>query len=149
MKVSAEVPGDVVGVTVHGVSRCTNVDDWRVGMRAVRKFFDQMMAGGLKPRLLNLGGGYPVELGEPVPSINEIGAVINHELAAFPDSVQIIAEPGRFMVADAGYFVSQVVGKTFREGKPWLYIDAGFYACPLYTFPSPLDRTRSRLPSSG
>jgi len=124
---AAKRQADLAGVTFHVGSQCTNVNNWRVGIQEARKVFDQMIAAGLKPRLLNLGGGYPVELGEPVPSINEIGAVINHELTAFPDSVQIIAEPGRFMVADAGYFVSQVVGKTIREGKPWLYIDAGFY----------------------
>lgn len=124
---AAERQADLAGVTFHVGSQCTNVNNWRVGIQAARKVFDQMIAAGLNPQLLNLGGGYPVELGGPVPSIEEIGAVINQELTAFPDSVRVIAEPGRFMVADAGYFVSQVVGKTHREGKPWLYIDAGFY----------------------
>ncbi|KKK59559.1 hypothetical protein LCGC14_3033180, partial [marine sediment metagenome] len=124
---AAELQADLAGVTFHVGSQCTNVNNWRVGIQAARKVFDQMIEAGLKPRLLNLGGGYPVELGKPVPSIEEIGEIVNQELKVFPDSVRVIAEPGRFMVADAGYFVSQVVGKTSREGKTWLYIDAGFY----------------------
>ncbi len=118
---------NLAGLTFHVGSQCANVNNWRVGIRTAREVFDQMIAAGFKPELLNLGGGYPVELGSVVPSIEEIGAVVNKELEAFPEDVRVIAEPGRFMVADAGYFVAQVVGKTTRCGKPWLYIDAGFY----------------------
>ena len=39
-----------------------------------------MRAEGLKPRLLNLGGGYPVRHIKPIPSIETIGEVVNQEL---------------------------------------------------------------------
>ncbi len=58
----------------------------------------------------------------------ELAKVINHELGRlFPKDVQILAEPGRFLVANAGYTVSKVIGKAVRDGKPSYYIDDGVY----------------------
>ena len=118
---------DLAGVTFHVGSQCTNLENWRSGIRRAREVFDQMIAAGLSPRLLNLGGGYPVDLSSPVPSIESIAEVINRELEAFPPEVHVIAEPGRYLVAEAGMFVCQVIGNTQRQGKNWLYLDAGFY----------------------
>ncbi len=127
IQLAVERKANLAGLTFHVGSQCTNINNWRVGIQTARTVFDQMIEAGLNPVLLNLGGGYPVELGTKVPSIQDIADVVNGQLRAFPESVTVIAEPGRFMVADAGYFVSQVVGKTTRCGKPWIYIDAGFY----------------------
>jgi ornithine decarboxylase len=41
--------------------------------------------------------------------------------------MQILAEPGRFMVADACTVVAKVVGKAVRDGKPCYYINDGVY----------------------
>ena len=62
-----------------------------------------------------------------IPTIAEIGAVVNAGLAAFGDEVQVISEPGRYLVSDAGYFVCRVVGTATREGKRWVYFDAGMF----------------------
>jgi len=118
---------DLAGVTFHAGSQCLNVQNWVIGIRAARNAFDEMLSVGLKPRLLNLGGGYPIELNESVPSIEEIGAAISHELQAFDEDVSIIAEPGRFLVADTGNYVCRVVGTATRDGQRWLYLDSGMY----------------------
>ncbi|WP_339669883.1 type III PLP-dependent enzyme [Dasania marina] len=127
IQAAAVLKADLAGVTFHAGSQCLNVQNWVIGIRAARAAFDEMLALGLKPRLLNLGGGYPVELGKPVPSIEEIGAAVNAELTAFPDEVQVIAEPGRFLVADSGHFICRVAGTATRGGQRWLYLDTGFY----------------------
>jgi len=54
--------------------------------------------------------------------------VINTELdRLFPKNIQILAEPGRFMVATAGIAVSKVIGKAVRDGKMCYYINDGVY----------------------
>jgi ornithine decarboxylase len=45
----------------------------------------------------------------------------------FPPEVQILAEPGRFLVATAGTAVSSIIGKAVRNGKHCYYIDDGVY----------------------
>ena len=52
---------------------------------------------------------------------------MNEALKAFPEDVQVIAEPGRFLVSDAGYFVCRVLGTATRGGKRWMHWDAGLF----------------------
>ncbi|MCC7547718.1 MAG: type III PLP-dependent enzyme [Burkholderiales bacterium] len=118
---------DLAGVTFHVGSQCRNPENWRAGMESAKRVFRSMKLKGLRPRLLNLGGGYPVRHTKPIPSIEVIGEVVNRGLAAFGPEVRVMAEPGRFLVSDAAWFVCQVVGTTTRGGKRWAYLDAGMF----------------------
>jgi ornithine decarboxylase len=124
---AAKRGADLAGVTFHVGSQCRNPENWRVAIEKARSLFDQMAKAGLKPRLLNIGGGYPVRHVKPIPSIEVIGQVVNDALKAFPDDVKIIAEPGRYLVSDAGYFVCRVLGTASRAGKRWMHWDAGMF----------------------
>jgi ornithine decarboxylase len=124
---AAKLGADLAGVTFHVGSQCRNPENWRVALEKARNVFDQMTKAGLKPRLLNIGGGYPVRHVKPIPSVEVIGAVVNESLKAFPEDVQVIAEPGRYLVSDAGYFVCRVLGTASRGGKRWMHWDAGMF----------------------
>ncbi len=124
---AARIGADLAGVTFHVGSQCRNPDNWRVGIQRARQVFDMALAIGLKPRLLNIGGGYPVRHVKPIPSIETIAQVINEELKSFDNSVQIIAEPGRYLVSDAGWFVVKVIGTATRNGQRWMFWDAGVF----------------------
>ena len=56
-----------------------------------------------------------------------IAEVINKELRHFGPEIQVIAEPGRYLVSDAGYFICRVVGTAMRNGMRWMYWDAGVF----------------------
>ena len=124
---AAKLGADLAGVTFHAGSQCRNPANWRVGMEKARTVFDAMIKAGLKPRLLDIGGGFPVRHVKPIPSIEVIGEVVNEALKAFPEDVQVIAEPGRYLVSDAGYFVCRVLGTATRGGKRWMHWDAGLF----------------------
>ena len=124
---AAKLGADLAGITFHVGSQCRNPENWRVALEKARSLFDLMIKAGLKPRLLNIGGGYPVRHVRPIPSIEVIGEVVNEGLKAFPEDVQVIAEPGRYLVSDAGYFVCRVLGTATRAGKRWMHWDAGLF----------------------
>ena len=124
---AAKLGADLAGVTFHAGSQCRNPENWRVGIEKARTVFDAMIKAGLKPRLLDIGGGFPVRHVKPIPSIEVIGEVINEALKAFPEDVRVIAEPGRYLVSDAGYFVCRVLGTATRGGKRWMHWDAGLF----------------------
>jgi ornithine decarboxylase len=124
---AAKLGADLAGVTFHAGSQCRNPENWRVGMEKARTVFDAMIKAGLKPRLLDIGGGFPVRHVKPIPSIEVIGEVVNEALKTFPEDVQVIAEPGRYLVSDAGYFVCRVLGTATRGGKRWMHWDAGLF----------------------
>jgi len=124
---AAKLGADLAGVTFHAGSQCRNPENWRVGIEKARSVFDAMLKAGLRPRLLDIGGGFPVRHVKPIPSIEVIGAVVNEALRAFADDVQVIAEPGRYLVSDAGYFVCRMLGTATRSGKRWMHWDAGLF----------------------
>jgi ornithine decarboxylase len=124
---AARLGADLAGVTFHVGSQCRNPQNWRVALEKARGLFELMAKAGLKPRLLNIGGGFPVRHVKPIPSVEVIGAVVNEGLKAFPEDVQVIAEPGRYLVSDAGYFVCRVLGTATRAGKRWMHWDAGLF----------------------
>jgi ornithine decarboxylase len=124
---AAKMGADLAGVTFHVGSQCRNPANWRVGIEKARAVFEAMLKAGLKPRLLDIGGGFPVRHVKPIPSIEIIGEVVNEALKAFPEEVRVIAEPGRYMVSDAGYFVCRVLGTAMRAGKRWMHWDAGVF----------------------
>ena len=48
-------------------------------------------------------------------------------LTELPYEVDVITEPGRHLVAEAGGLVTNVVGVTARHGRLWAYVDAGAF----------------------
>lgn len=118
---------DLAGVTFHVGSQCRNPENWRVGIQSAKRVFKKMRLAGLKPCLLNIGGGYPVRHVKPIPAIEKIAEVVNHALRDVPQAVRVMAEPGRYFVSDAGFFVCRVVGTAMRSGKRWMYWDAGVF----------------------
>jgi ornithine decarboxylase len=124
---AVKLKADLAGVTFHVGSQCRNPQNWRVGIERAKKVFADMRRVGLSPRLLNIGGGYPVRHIKPIPSIEVIGDVVNAAIADLPKEVRVMAEPGRYLVSDAAYFVCRVVGTATRNGKRWMYWDAGMF----------------------
>jgi ornithine decarboxylase len=125
---AAKLGADLAGITFQVGSQCRNPENWRIGIDKARLLFDAMIKAGLRPRLLDIGGGFPVRHVKPIPSIEVIGAVVNEALKAFPASVQVVAEPGRYLVSDAGWFVCRVLGTTTRGGKRWMHWDSGVFS---------------------
>ena len=76
---------------------------------------------------LDIGGGFPVAYNDEVMPIDQFCQPINEALACLPDTVQVLAEPGRFIVAPAMTNVASVMGQADREGETWYYLDDGVY----------------------
>jgi ornithine decarboxylase len=83
---------------------------------------------GFRMQILDIGGGFPVPYNEYVPPFTELARTINGEInRLFPKDMEIIAEPGRFMVATAVTSIAKVIGKAVRDGRPCYYIDDSVY----------------------
>jgi len=127
VRAAVELNADLAGVTFHVGSQCRNPENWRVGIENAKRLFRRMRLKGLRPRLLNIGGGYPVQHTKPIPSIETIGATVKKALAGLPADTRVMAEPGRYLVSDAGWLVCRVVGTASRRGVRWIYLDAGMF----------------------
>jgi ornithine decarboxylase len=79
-------------------------------------------------KILDIGGGFPAPYNDSVRPFAELAGVINEELERlFPPAIEVVAEPGRFLVATAATSVATVIGKTDRDGKRRYYLDDGVY----------------------
>jgi ornithine decarboxylase len=117
----------ICGVTFHVGSQCSNINNWVEGIKAAKGLFAKLADQGFVPELLNMGGGYPLQFSGDEPSIEEIGAAVNQALESIPEHIQVMAEPGRFLVGSAGCLVTQVVGVATRDEVRWVYLDTGVY----------------------
>ncbi len=116
------------GITFHVGSQCTNVYSWNIALDKAKALWDMAEKKGLKLKLLNIGGGYPINYTKNVVGIEAIERNINTLIyERFPEDIDIFIEPGRAVVGDAGIFVSTVIGKAKREDEEWLYIDVGVF----------------------
>jgi ornithine decarboxylase len=78
--------------------------------------------------LLDIGGGFPVRYDRHVRPFRELARILRAELnRLFPDRLEILAEPGRFMVGSAATLVAEVIGKSERDGKRCYYVNDGIY----------------------
>lgn len=125
---------DKMGLTVEGLSfhvgsQTTNFENYVQALSLCANIFQEARDRGYtKMNLLDIGGGFPAPYDDSVKPFRELAKVINAELdRLFDDSIQVLAEPGRFLVATAGYSVSKVIGKAVRDGKPSYYINDGVY----------------------
>ena len=76
---------------------------------------------------LDIGGGFPIDYGEPVQDISRFCAPLRAAIARLPRRVRVIAEPGRYIVGPSAIGVASVMGRAQREGHWWYYLDDGLY----------------------
>ena len=119
---------EVEGLSFHVGSQCTNVQNYIQALHLAAGIFAEARTRGFELKLLDIGGGFPAHYDDTVPAFTSLATTISTELdRLFPESIEILAEPGRFLVASAATAVAQIIGKAVRGGKLCYYLDDGVY----------------------
>lgn len=82
---------------------------------------------GVRFEVIDIGGGFPVAYDTDVASIEQICRMLHPALDAVRGRFEILAEPGRILVAEAAALVTSVVGIAERADGRWYYLDDGLY----------------------
>ncbi len=118
----------VEGLSFHVGSQCTNFDNYASALQITSEIFNFARKKGFNLNIVDIGGGFPVPYDSQVPRFEQLAEIIRCECERlFPPDVELIAEPGRFMVANAAVSVSEIIGKARREGKIFYHINDGVY----------------------
>jgi ornithine decarboxylase len=118
----------VEGLSFHVGSQCTTFDNYIAALDIVSQILHDAQEKGDRIRIVDIGGGFPVRYDDRVPQFEKLARIIDAECTRlFPPNVEMIAEPGRFLVATAAVLVSQIVGKARRDGKVFYHINDGVY----------------------
>jgi ornithine decarboxylase len=115
------------GIAFHVGSQMMRPQAWYAPLRAVGEIMDKLATDGVTLDLVNVGGGFPVHYDVAPPPLAEYGAVITDGLAALPYEVDVVAEPGRALVAQAGTLVTTVIGTAVRAGRRWVHLNVGAF----------------------
>jgi ornithine decarboxylase len=118
----------VEGLSFHVGSQCTNYENYVQAINLAAGIFAEARDRGFNLKLLDIGGGFPAPYDHDVKPFRVLAQRLNAEFdRLFPKNIEILAEPGRFLVATAATLVARIIGKAVRDGKLCYYIDDGVY----------------------
>ena len=118
----------VEGISFHVGSQCNNFENYMQAIQLSSSILKEAESRGHKINILDIGGGFPVKYNNKVKSFKTLARKLNAEIdRLFPKTMEILAEPGRFMVANAATLVTKIIGKAVRDGKTCYYLDDGVY----------------------
>ncbi|RIY33907.1 diaminopimelate decarboxylase [Psittacicella melopsittaci] len=120
---------EIVGLDFHIGSQLTEISPYIDAIKALKKLIRQLYAAGIKLHHLDIGGGLGVTYSVEAPPLpNELLNAAYAELEDLFDDVgtlQVVVEPGRSIVANAGIFVYKVEFTKDNLGKKFAIVDAG------------------------
>ncbi|MES2451874.1 MAG: pyridoxal-dependent decarboxylase, exosortase A system-associated [Pseudomonadota bacterium] len=87
---------------------------------------------GVTPPLVNLGGGFgiPYFPGEEPLDIETIGTALGERMASLPPSLEgarFAIELGRWLVGEAGVYLTRVIDRKESRGETFLVVDGGLH----------------------
>ncbi|HVA11780.1 MAG TPA: type III PLP-dependent enzyme [Stellaceae bacterium] len=121
---------DPYGVSFHVGSQQTDLGQWDRAVGAVARMFTLLAETDINLRMVNIGGGFPAHYRGEVASVAQYAQAVTDALTRhFGNRLpEIIVEPGRSLVGDAGVIQSEVVliaDKGDGGDKRWVYLDVG------------------------
>jgi ornithine decarboxylase len=124
---------DPYGISFHVGSQQTDLEQWDKALGQVSQMFFALAEEGVDLRMVNLGGGFPARYRAEVNTIEAYCEAVTRALVRhFGNRMpEVIIEPGRSMVGDAGVIQSEVVlvsRKAANDRKRWVYLDIGKFS---------------------
>jgi ornithine decarboxylase len=115
------------GVTFHIGSQTLAPATVHMPLADVREVMLGLSQHGIRLRMVDIGGGFPAAYDQPVPPLEAFGRAVTAGIAGLPYDVEVFAEPGRCLVAEAGTFRCRVIGVARRPSGWWAHTDLGVF----------------------
>ncbi len=122
-----------VGISFHVGSQQKSLESWEKAIYISSRIYKRFFKKGITMNFLNIGGGFPTHYSKDKINMKKYSQQILKSINKnFGENKprDIISEPGRFLVADAGVIEAEIIlitQKTFKKTRRWVYIDVGRY----------------------
>ncbi len=122
-----------LGVSFHVGSQQRDITAWEEPLATAAALLGTMAADGFEAAGVNLGGGLPCRYRDPVADMAAYGQAIQQALdthLGHSFSGEILIEPGRYLVGEAGLIETEVVLISRRpadDERRWVYLDIGMF----------------------
>lgn len=122
---AASLPGiHICGVDVHIGSQIYELAPFENAFAITAKFVGELRSEGHKITHIDIGGGLGISYRPddlPPPSPQEYAGVVHKHMGQL--GVDLVAEPGRLLVGNAGMFVTSVIYLKEGAGKKFVIVD--------------------------
>jgi len=123
-KIAGQANLHLIGIAVHIGSQIVSLNPFALALDHLVSLYQQITALGFKLQHINIGGGLGITYqNEQPPTINDYAQLILRKLANCP--MEIIVEPGRTIVGNAGVLLTRVEYLKHNETKNFAIVDAG------------------------
>lgn len=127
---SAQLGLEAYGVSFHVGSQQTDPNQWEQAIAKAAELFARLAQHGINLKMIDLGGGFPAHYCSPVlPEKIYAEAILKSLHNYFGINLpEIMIEPGRSMVGDAGVIQTEIVlisRKSEQDNKRWIFLDIG------------------------
>lgn len=115
----------LAGIDMHVGSQIALFGPYEMGLQRLLALLEQMRAAGASDiRYVDIGGGLAVTYDTERPiDVAQLGTRVSAMLAG--TGLELIVEPGRFIVGNAGVLLTRVLYRKRSGGKEYVIIDAG------------------------
>lgn len=114
----------LVGLGMHLGSQIATVDPMKEALPRLLAAIETVRAQGHELRFVDVGGGLSVPYeGEAEADVEGYARVIGEAVAGI--GLELLLEPGRFLVAESGVLVTEVLYRKHAAGKDFVVTDAG------------------------
>lgn len=114
------------GVSVHIGSQIREVQPFAKALERVAGLVQELRADGHELRYIDAGGGFGVEYGQaefdPAARVREYAFALQGVMQA--TGLQLLLEPGRFLIAQAGVLLTRVLYTKANGAKKFVIADA-------------------------
>lgn len=124
---------DPYGISFHVGSQQTDLNQWDKAVAQVSQMFSVLQQHDVDLRMVNLGGGFPAKYRTDIPMLEAYAQAISDAMTKhFGNKIpEMIIEPGRGLVGDAGVIQAEVVlisEKDYDDDRRWVYLDIGKFS---------------------
>jgi len=114
----------IAGIDIHIGSQICNLAPFDKAFEAIAKLVHMLRHDGHDIHHVDIGGGLGIDYSadEIPPSIVDYAALVRHHFAAL--DVDIICEPGRLIVGNAGILLTRILYLKQTETKNFIIVDA-------------------------
>jgi len=130
LRQARELGLDPYGLSFHVGSQQTDLNSWDIAVGRAARMFSALQALDIELRMINIGGGFPAQYRSAVAPVEAYASAVMQAISShFGNKIpEIIIEPGRSLVGEAGVIQSEVVlisKKDFKDKRRWVYLDIG------------------------
>jgi diaminopimelate decarboxylase len=114
---------EIIGIDCHIGSQITEVQPFKDALKSLKELVNELKTMGIEIRYLDMGGGLGITYDdESPPDLHEYAGAIAEPIKDM--NLQLILEPGRVIVGNAGVLVTRVLYRKSGASKEFVIADA-------------------------